>query len=221
MRRTHIGSVLVALLGLTGCGGALPDVANAYGDQFGAVETSPIADCPTIEGVWHLSDLSAGSLLQEDGELVPHFRWFAPYLFGLSANARSYIAIEPRSLETVFYLADRIPGAGASSSAAGYTTLDDTQAPCVGHGWRRIATRNHSLNDAAARVLNLDVEEPVNIVQTDYVARTADDELVLAIRIDYSGTDSEDKTKKINDGYWHWLKMPRLHEDPKAQGFKS
>ena len=51
MRRTHIGSVLVALLGLPGCGGALPDVANAYGDQFGAVETSPIADCPTIEGV--------------------------------------------------------------------------------------------------------------------------------------------------------------------------
>jgi hypothetical protein len=65
------------------------------------------------------------------------------------------------------------------------------------------------------------VEEPVNIVQTDYVARTADDELVLAIRIDYSGTDSEDKTRKINEGYWHWLKMPRLHEDPKAQGFKS
>ena len=44
MRLTHIGSVLVALLGLTGCGGALPDVANAYGDQFGAVETSPTAN---------------------------------------------------------------------------------------------------------------------------------------------------------------------------------
>lgn len=221
MRRALLGSVLVAVLGLTSCVGAVPDVANAYGDQFVAVETSLFSACPTIEGVWHLSDLSAGSLVQEDGELVPHFRWFAPYLFGLSASTRSYIAIEPRPLETVFYLTDRIPGAGASSSAAGYTTLDDTQAPCVGHGWRRIATRNHSLNDAAARVLELDVGEPLNIVQTDYVARTANDELVLAIRIDYSGTDSQDKTRKINDGYWHWLKMPRLHGDPKAQGFRS
>jgi len=77
------------------------------------------------------------------------------------------------------------------------------------------------MNDAAARVLNLVPEEPTTIVQTDYVARTANDELILANRIDYSGTDSEDRNKTVKDGYWHWLKMPRLHADPKAQGFRS
>ena len=220
MRAFPPSSLLIALIGLVGCSsGPVPDVAAAYGDQDGAVETSSFGACPTIEGVWHLAELSAGSL-QKDDELVQHFRWFAPYLFNLSVNARSYIAIEPRQLETVFYLADQIPGAGGRS-AAGYTTLDEAQAPCLGHGWRRVATHDHSMNDAAARVLNLVPEEPTTIVQTDYVARTANDELILAIRIDYSGTDSEDKNKTVKDGYWHWLKMPRLHADPKAQGFRS
>lgn len=220
MRAFLPGSLLIALIGLVGCSsGPVPEVAEAYGDQYGAVETSSRGACPTIEGVWHLAELSAGSLLQDD-ELVQHFRWFAPYLFNLSVNARSYIAIEPRQLETVYYLANRIPGPDGRSGV-GYTTLDEAQAPCVGHGWRRVATRNHASNDAAARVLNLDPEEPTSIVQTDYIARTADNELILAIRIDYSGTDSDDKTKTVKDGYWHWLKMPRLHEDAKAQGFRS
>ena len=93
--------------------------------------------------------------------------------------------------------------------------------PCIGHGWRRVATHDHSTNDAAARVLNLIPEETKKIVQTDYIARTANHELLLAIRIDYSGTDRKDKSKMISDGYWHFIKMPRLHEDPKSKGFKS
>lgn len=223
MRGFLVSLMVIALIGLGGCGsgsGALPEVAQAYADKYGAVESSSFAACPDIEGVWHLGELSAGSLKQDDDQAVPHFRWLGRYLFNLSVSGGSYIAIEPRQLETVFYLADRIPGAGGRS-AVGYTTLDDAQAPCVGHGWRRVATRDHSSNDAAARVLNLVPEEPHSIVQTDYVARTANHELVLAIRIDYSGTDSDDKTKTVKDGYWHWLKMPRLHEDPKAQGFRS
>ena len=224
MRGFLVSSMVIALIGLGGCGGGgsgtMPEVAVAYADQYGAVETSSFAACPAIEGVWHLGDLSAGSLEQDDGQAVPNFRWAGRYLFNLSVNGGSYIAIEPRQLETVYYLADRIPGPGGRS-AVGYTTLDDKQAPCVGHGWRRVATRDHSSNDAAARVLNLVPEETHSIVQTDYVARTADNELIVAIRIDYSGTDSDDTTKTVKDGYWHWLKMPRLHEDAKAQGFRS
>lgn len=223
MRGFLMGSMVMALVGLGGCGsksGAPPEVAVAYADQYGAIESPSFSACPVIEGVWHLGELSAGSLEQDGGDVVPHFRWAGRYLFNLSVSGGSYIAIEPRQLETVYYLADRIPGPGGRS-AAGYTTLDEARAPCVGHGWRRVATRDHSSNDAAARVLNLVPEEPHSIVQTDYIARTANNELILAIRIDYSGTDSDDKSKAVNDGYWHWLKMPRLHEDAKAQGFRS
>lgn len=218
-----IVAALVGLVGLAGCSsGPSPEVAKAYNNQYGAVKTSLFTACPKIEGVWHLGNLSAGSLQLADGQLIQHFRWFAPYLFGLSVNAKSFIVVEPKQLETVLYLADGIPGAGAS-----YSMLDEAQMPCVGHGWRRVATYNHSPNDAAARVLNLipkepqNPEEPPKIIQTDYLARTASHELILAIRIDYSGADKNDKDKRINDGYWHFVKMPRLHEDPKAQGFKA
>lgn len=222
MRGVLVGSMVIALIGLAGCGSSapVPEVAEAYADQYGAVDTSSFDACPAIEGVWHLGELSAGSLEQDDGQAVAHFRWVGRYLFNLSVSGGSYIAIEPRQLETVYYLADQIPGAGGRS-AAGYTTLDEKQAPCLGHGWRRVATRDHSSNDAAARVLNLVPEEPHRIVQTDYIARTANHELILAIRIEYSGTDSDDTSKTVDDGYWHWLKMPRLHEDAKAQGFRS
>jgi hypothetical protein len=214
-------AALVGLVGLAGCSsGPSSEVAKAYNNQYGAVKTSLFTACPKIEGVWHLGNLTAGSLQLEDGQLIQHFRWFAPYLFGLSVNAKSFIAVEPKQLETVVYLADKIPGAG-SRSAVSYTMLDEAKMPCIGHGWRRVATHNHSTNDAAARVLNLIPEESPKIIQTDYLARTANHELVLAIRIDYSGADKKDNDKKINDGYWHFVKMPRLHEDPKAQGFKA
>ena len=220
MRSFLITAVVAVFLALAGCSSPQPEVATAYNNQYGAVKTSRFTACPKIEGVWHLANLSAGSLQLEDGQMIQHFRWFAPYLFGLSVGVRSFIAVEPRQLETVLYLANQIPGAGGRS-LLGFTTLDEANAPCVGHGWRRIATYDHSTNDAAARVLKLIPEEPTTIVQTDYIARTADHELLLAIRIDYSGTDNTDKSKRIKDGYWHFVKMPRLHDDPKAQGFKS
>ncbi|MCY7389109.1 MAG: hypothetical protein LH481_13800, partial [Burkholderiales bacterium] len=85
-----------------------PEVAKAYNNQYGAVKTSRFAACPKIEGVWHLANLSAGSLQLEDSQMIQHFRWFAPYLFGLSVSARSFIAVEPRQLETVVYLANQL-----------------------------------------------------------------------------------------------------------------
>ncbi len=220
MRRFFMNILLATAFGLAGCSGPKPDVATAYNDQYGAVKTSTFDKCPAIAGVWHLGNLSGGSLMQGDGQLIQHFRWQSHYLFGLSVSPQDYIAIQPRQLETVLYLAYKIPGPGGNSTG-GYTTLDDAETPCVGHGWRKVATRNHSTNDAAARVLNLVPEEPVQITQTDYIAQTPDHELLVAIRIDYSGTDSADKTKKVNDGYWHFIKMPRLYDDAKAQGFKS
>lgn len=220
MRHPIITTLFASALLLAGCSGQKPAVATAYNDQYGAVKTSSFDKCPAIEGVWHLGALSAGSFTLDDGQIIQHFRWFAPYLFGLSVSLDDYIAIEQRPLETVLYLAHQVPGPGGKSMG-GYTTLSDTEMPCVGYGWRRVATRNHSTNDAAARVLNLVPEQPVEIVQTDYVAQTPDHELLIAIRIDYSGTDSADKSKQINEGYWHFMKMKRLYDDPKAQGFKS
>ena len=219
MRRFFINILVAAAIGLAGCSGPKPEVATAYNDQYGAVKTSLFGKCPSIEGVWHLANLSGGSHTLEDGQAIQHFRWLAPYLFDLSITRQDYIAIASQSLETVLYLAAKIPV--ANSQSVSYTTLDDAKMPCVGHGWRQAGRHNHSTNDAAARVLNLIPEEPVQIIQTDYIAQTPNHELLVATRIDYSGTDSEDPAKKVSTGYWHFIKMPRLHEDPKAQGFKS
>ena len=221
MRRLLPGLLLTAVIGLAGCSsGPVPEVATAYGDRYGAVDTPLTGGCPEIVGVWHLGEPSAGSVV-EDGQLLPHFRWAGPFLFNLAVAPRSYIAIEPRALETVYYLANQIPGPGGRSGSA-YTALAEVQTPCVGHGWRQVATHDHSSNSAAARVLGLDPEVPRSILQTDYIARTADDELVLAIHIQYSGTDLESAgKKKVETSYWHWMKMPRLHEDPEAQGFHT
>jgi|GEM_PF-5646239 len=210
----------VTLLALAGCNSSpQPDVAVAYGKQWGAVTTSRSSPCPSIEGVWHLANLSAGSLLLDDGQPVAHFRWFGGKLFGLTVNQKSFIAIEPRQLGTVVYLADQIPKGAGSRSMLGYTTLSDAEMPCVGQGWRRVETTDHSLNDAAARVLKLVPEKPSKIMQTNFIARTANHELLLAARIDFEGTNREDEA--VKGGYWHFVKMPRLHETPKDQGFKS
>ena len=218
MRRFFMNIVVAAAIALAGCSGPKPEVATAYNDQYGAVKTSMLGKCPTIEGVWHLANLSGGSLTLADGQAIQHFRWFAPYLFGLSITRQDYIAIKPKSLETVLYLANKIPV--ASGQSVSYTALEDAETPCVGYGWRQVEKHYHSTNDAAARVLNLVPEQPVQITQTDYIAQTPDNALLIATRIDYSGTDREDSAKKINTGYWHFIKMPRLHEDPTAQGFK-
>jgi hypothetical protein len=212
-------SVCAILVAVAGCSKPpAPPVAQAYADQFGAVETSRFTACPKVQGVWHLANLSAGTFKLEDGQTIQHFRWFAPMLFGLSVGTKAYIAIDPNPVDTVLYLTDKIPGAGGKRSFS-FTTKGEKEMPCVGHGWRQVAVTDQSLNDAAARVLGLLPEKPKKIVQTDYLATTKTDELLLAIRIDYQGTNAEQKP--VNEGYWHFLKMPRLHEKPKEHGFSN
>jgi hypothetical protein len=193
-------------------------VAQAYANQYGPVESSRFTPCPKIQGVWQLSNLSAGTLLNEQGELVPHFRWFAPKLFDLVVSANAYVAIDPNSLETALYLADKIPGPSGRPSPS-YTVKTDKEMPCLGDGWRQAGITAHSGNDAAARVLGLLPERPKKITQTDYFAKNAANELLLAIRIDFQGTNAEKKS--VNSGYWHFLKMPRIHENPKENGFRN
>jgi hypothetical protein len=221
MRHFLLIVVLTVIFCLTGCKGQLPDVATAYADKYGKVQTSRFTACPTIQGVWHLSNLSGGSLKLGDDQPVQHFRWYIPYLFNLASSADSYIAVSPGQLATVLFLSPNIPGSTGNRNMLSFTERTEAEIPCVGHGWRRVAQRNFSTNDAAARVLNLVPEKSPKIVQTDYIARTADHELLLGTRIDYSGIDAKNEALKINDGYWHFVKMPRLHEDPKAQGFKQ
>jgi hypothetical protein len=212
-------SFFTLLLAVAGCSRSpAPAVAEAYANQYGAVESSRFTPCPKIQGVWQLSNLSAGTILKKNGETIEHFRWFAPMLFGLSFSTKAYIAIDPNALETVLYFANSLPSQGSRQSLS-YTTKSDKEMSCVGQGWRQVVTTDHSLNDAAARVLGLIPERPTKITQTDYFAKTAANELLLAIRIDFQGTNTEQQP--VNGGYWHFLKMPRLYENPKERGFKS
>ncbi len=194
-----------------------PKVALAYAKQFGAVESSRLTPCPKVKGVWQLSQLSAGSLLNEQGMLVEHFRWVAPKLFGLTIGTRAYIAMDEQRLSTVLFLSDKIPGPNGQNMM-GYTAKSDHELPCLGHGWRQVVVINHSTNDAAARVLGLDAEKPKTITQTDYFARSPQHDLLLAIQIEFQGTNA--KSNPVQGGYWHFLKMPRLHDEPLEQGFK-
>jgi len=210
---------LCALLVIfSGCGKSpAPAVAEAYANKFGVVESSRFSPCPKIQGVWRLSKLSAGSLLNEKGDTIEHFRWYVPQLFGLTIGLNDYIAIEPHDLETVLYLAGTIPASTGPRSVS-YTAKSDKEMPCVGHGWRQAAVVDHSSHDPAARVLGLVPEEPKKITQTDYFAKDAANELVLATRIEFQGTNK--KKEPVNGAYWHFLKMPRLHENPKEKGFR-
>jgi hypothetical protein len=219
MKLMATGSLCMVALAVSGCSRPpAPPVAQAYADQFGPVESSRFTPCPKIQGVWQLSNFSAGTLLKADGETIEHFRWYAPKLFDLSVGAKAYIAIDPNAIETVLYLADIIPSDGARR-AFSFSTKSDKEMPCVGSGWRQVAATDQSLNEAAARVLGLLPERPVKITQTDYFAKTATDELVVATRIDFQGTNAE--RKSVNTGYWHFLKMPRLFEKPQEKGFKN
>jgi hypothetical protein len=164
-----------------------------------------------------LSHLSGGTLLKEDGAIVQHFRWHSPKLFSLSVTPATYIAIDDNSLETVLFLSHGIPGSDGRKSL-GFTARSDKEIPCLGHGWRRVDVSDHSLNDAAARVLGLVPEEPRKITQTDFLARSSANDLLLAIRIDFQGTS--DEREPVTGGYWHFLKMPRVHENPKEKGFR-
>jgi hypothetical protein len=222
MKLVSILSICALAAAAAGCSkGPVPPVAQAYADQYGAVETSLLTHCPKVQGVWQLSNLSAGAFLNADGETIQHFRWYMPKLFGLSTNTKSYVAIAPDTLETVLYVSNTIPRTGGRNWL-GYTTKSDNEIPCVGHGWRIAGVTDHSQNDAAARVLGLVPELPKKITQTEYFAKTAANELLLAIRIEYEGTKAKSKDKEpVNEGYWHFLKMPRLYESPKEQGFKS
>ncbi len=208
----------VAVVAGTGCSQPpMPPVAQAYANQYGPVESSRFTPCPKVRGVWQLSQLSAGTLFLENGDLIQHFRWFAPKLFELSIGTKAYIAIDEKGLDTVLYLTDRIPGPDGQKSL-GYTTKSDKDLPCLGHGWRQAAVTDHSSNDAAARVLGLLPEMPKKIIQTDYFAKSAGNELLLAIHIEFEGTNK--KQASIKEGYWHFLKMPRLYENPKEMGFR-
>ena len=211
-------ALLVSLLALAGCSGSPPpEVAVAYGKKWGAETTSRFSPCPDIKGVWHLQKPSEGSFLDETGETVAHRRWHLPQLFGQSVYR--FIAIETGTLGTMVYGSDAMPGFGVGSwSSHARKSLSDVEMPCVGHGWRQVAITHHSRNAAAARVLKLVPEKLVKIAQTDFVARTAGHELLLATRIDYEGTGKDGDA--IKDGYWHFVKMARLHENPKDQGFK-
>jgi hypothetical protein len=202
----------------SGCSRApAPAVAEAYANQYGKVESSRFTPCPKVQGIWQLSKLSSGSLQNKEGETIEHFRWFAPQLFGLTVRTTDYIAIDPFDLETVLYLSSGIPGSTGPRSVS-YSAKTDKEMPCVGEGWRQAAVMDHSLNDAAARVLRLVPEEPKKITQTDYFARDAANELVLATRIEFQGTNEGKAVLK--GGYWHFLKMPRQYENPKDKGFR-
>ena len=208
----------VALLALSACSRApAPEVAAAYDKKYGAVKTSYFSPCPKVDGVWRLSNLSDGSLKKDNGEIIEHFRWYLPKLFGLVVGKSDYIAVEESQLETTLYLSGVIPGPNGKR-AVSFTAKTEKEMPCLGQGWRKAGETNHSQNDAAARVLKLVPESTVKIIQTDFFAKTAADELLLAIRIDYEGTNSD--KKRVKDGYWHFLKLPRVHESPKAQGFQ-
>lgn len=219
--RIFLPALLCALLAaVSGCSQPpAPVVAQAYANRFGAIESSRFTQCPKVQGVWHLANLSAGTFLKEDGETIEHFRWYgAAKLFGLSAGTKAYIAIDPNAFETVLYLSDKIAGRGGRQLLS-YTTKSDREMPCVGHGWRQVAVTDHSLNDAAARVLGLLPDRPTKITQTDYFAKTASNDLLLGIRIEFQGTNAE--LQSVNESYWHFLKMPRLHDNPKEHGFRN
>ena len=218
MKPLQIVLLCAAVAAAGGCSqSAAPPVAVAYANQYGPAESSRFTPCPKFQGVWQLSHLSGGSLLQEKGDLVPHLRWFGPKLFDLTVGTKAFIAIDEQGLETVLYLSDRIPGPDGKSLLS-YTAKPEKELPCLGHGWREAGVSDHSLNDAAARVLHLIPEKPKKITQTDYFAKTAGNELLLASHIEFQGTHV--KMEPVNSGYWHFLKMPRLHEIPKDQGYR-
>ena len=214
--------VLAAAVGCTQ--GPPPEVAKAYAGQYGAAKTGFFQSCPEINGVWNLREPSAGTRLDTDGRwlkgyAVPHFRWVGPSLFGLTPSMGGVIAAGPHLTGTMVFFAGT-PHTEANPARRGtfsFATRSDKEFPCVGAGWRRSATHDHSLNDAAARVLKLDALQPRQIRQTDHMAITPGGELLIGVQVQYSGVT--EKGAAVADAYWHFLKLPRLARDAKAAGF--
>ena len=173
--------------------------------------------------MWNLAAPSGGSILDSDGNLVPHFRWAGKNLFGLTPGLKGVIAAAPRHGTTLFFSdiaytnSDPVPPRARGSIA--YSELGETEFPCVGSGWRKGPSRSHSSNDAAARVLKLNPNRPVSITQVDYMAISASGELLLGTHVQYQGSSNEG-TQRI-DAYWHFLKLPRLADDASAAGYTN
>lgn len=155
--------------------------------------------------------------------VIPHFRWVGRTLFGLTPGLQGVIAASPRYGTTLFFsdvgYTEANPMPQTARSSISYSELDDAQFPCVGAGWRQGPKRDHSSNEAAARVLNLDPDKSVSITQNDYMALGASGELLIGTHISYQG--SNNKGEAVSDAYWHFLKLPRLAADAKAAGFSS
>jgi hypothetical protein len=221
--------VLTSLLWVTGCSQSPPpEVAAKYANQFGPTVSTGFGKCPELNGVWSLSAPSGGSFLDSEGkwlqdDLVPHMRWVGGTLFGLTPGVKGAIAASPRFGTTLFFSAvgytEANPIPTTARSGMAYTELSEAEFPCVGGGWRQGPSRNHSSNDAAARVLTLDSERTVSITQVDYMAISASDELLLGTHVKYHGTDEDGK--EVKDEYWHFVKLPRTAADAKAAGYSS
>ena len=218
-------TAILFLAAAAGCSQGPPaEVAKAYAGQYGAAKTSLFTPCPEINGVWNLREPTAGTRMDTDGRWlkdypVPHFRWVGPSLFGLTPSLGGVIASGPHPTGTMVFFADK-PYTEANPARRGtfsYATRSDKEFPCVGAGWRRSTLHDHSLNDAAARVLDLDARRPRQIRQTDHMAITPAGELLIGVQVQYSGTT--EKGAAVSDAYWHFLKLPRLAKDAKAAGF--
>lgn len=205
-----------------------PEVANQYANRFGPTESASFGKCPELNGVWNLGAPSGGSIMDSEGKwlrdaLVPHFRWMGRALFGLTPGLRGVIAASPRYGTTLFFsdvaYTEASPMPQAARSSLSYSELGDAEFPCVGAGWRQGPKRDHSENDAAARVLKLDPDKSVSITQIDYMALAASGELLIGTHIQYQGSNA--KGEAVNDGYWHFLKLPRLAADAEAAGYTN
>lgn len=227
LRTNHVALVLLSLLGvLSGCSKSPPpEVATVYANRFGPTETASLGKCPELNGVWNLDAPSGGSFADSEGKwlqdaLVPHLRWAGRTLFGLTPGLKGVIAAIPRFGTTLFFsdiaYTEANPMPASARSSISYSELGEADFPCVGDGWRKGPSRNHSSNDAAARVLKLDPEKPVSITQVDYLAINASGELLLGTHVQFQGTSGG---KELSDAYWHFVKLPRLAADAEAAGF--
>ena len=224
----HLAGLILVVL-LSACSSSPPpEVATQYANRFGATKTATFGKCPELNGVWNLGAPSGGSVVDTEGkwlqgDLVPHFRWAGRNLFGLTPGLKGVIAASPRFGVTLFFsdtaYTEASPMPRSARGSMAYSELAEADFPCAGAGWRKGPSRNHSTNDAAARVLGLNPDRAVSISQNDYMALGTDGALLVATHIDYQGTNN--KGAEVRDSYWHFLKLPRLADDAAAAGYSS